>query len=259
MGACCEGRDVSSQEARNEVVHIGNTGRGASFNLKVADKSKVPDAPPREEEVIASSEKKLEFSKLNSKDIINAFTAEGMEGVLSRPQLKRAFLSLGLPENDLTSPDAPFYQILAKIKNEKKLYDIRKVALLGLLLGKGSNIDKARLLFKQYDSGSLGSLDTGKVELMVNEIIDLSVNIIPDIAIGEGAGYLTREEEDAYEDRLRARQQNTFNEVKRILISEGQLSESDFIVKMSDSKLPLYKLLSSVGTRALIRSLSNTN
>ncbi|CAG9314261.1 unnamed protein product [Blepharisma stoltei] len=240
MGNCCNGGVDSAQPiSKNEP--------------------KITETLPREEQIIIENEKKLEFSKLNSKDIIKSLKSEGSQNCLSMPQLKRAFFDLQLSETDLSSPDSAFYKILAKLKNDKKLYEIRKLVLLALLVGKGAPQDKAVWLFKQYDLDASGVIDAEEVETMLNEMIDLAVNILPLSARGDEEGCLTKEEEDTYKSMLLAGQQSMVQEVMKLLLNQNEIGETEFVAKICDPSQQLNKLLWSYGVRLLLKNYGNHN
>lgn len=96
----------------------------------------------REEKIIIEHEKQLQFTQSASKDIIRTIKSEGLDNSLSLPQLKRAFLDLNIPESSLTTPESPIRFMLTKLQNEKKLYDMTKLTLIGILVGKGTPAEK---------------------------------------------------------------------------------------------------------------------
>ncbi|CAG9330531.1 unnamed protein product [Blepharisma stoltei] len=259
MGACCG----TSKKPKSDSTQMKKTNveDNATEEKKEVQKEKenIIESPPKEEQFIVNYEEKLEFVQLKSRDIISALAAEGMEGLLSKPQLKRAFMTLELTDEALTSPDASFYKILSKVKNEKKLYEVRKLSLLGILIGKGATKGKVSSLFKLYDPENSESLDAAKVELMFNEIADLCANILPIIAIGEGDEYCTKEEIEGYIELLNKGKEKALQKVKAVLMDGDSISESDFVTKVSDSELPLKSLLSSSGARAFIWQFSKSN
>lgn len=104
--------------------------RKEDFNSKQTPaKVQIQESLPTAEIKIQNEEKKLHFARLDSKEIIKSLKTESMKEALSMPQLKRAFLELGIPLEILSELESPENQVLKKIKNEAKLYDLKKLSL----------------------------------------------------------------------------------------------------------------------------------
>ena len=108
-----------------------------------------------------------------------------MQDSLSRPQLKRAFHDLQIPGEVLSNPDNPFFKVIKRLKNEKKLYDLKLLSILAILLGQGGVEEKASWLFRQYDTDAQGMLDAAEIGNMVNDLAKISIDVLPHIAKGE--------------------------------------------------------------------------
>ena len=61
----------------------------------------------------------------------------------------------------------------------KKLYDTKKLATLGILLGKGTLKEKSLLLFQNYDTDLQGSLTKSQLKKMINHINYISCCYLP--------------------------------------------------------------------------------
>ncbi|CAG9310598.1 unnamed protein product [Blepharisma stoltei] len=206
-----------------------------------------------EDKIILEQEKKLHFSRLLSKEIVKSIKAESLQNSLSLPQLKRVFHDLQIPESELTSPDTPTYHLLSKVKNENKLYDTKKLSLIGIVIGIGTAEEKADWLFRQFDVDATGMLDPSEIEEMLGAMVDVCANILPVLAKGEGIGFMNKEDIDAYKDKLISGKDEFIREITKQLLVEKEISQHELTMKLGDINNSLSKLLYSYGVRSLLR------
>ena len=77
---------------------------------------------PSQEKVIANCEKLIPFSQKNSSEVEVALKANGTNGKLSVPQLKKTLGKLELDPTVFTDPDTQVFKFLTSMKNENKLF-----------------------------------------------------------------------------------------------------------------------------------------
>ena len=213
--------------------------------------SQVPDPElPGEEKVVAKVEKNLAFSQKVSKEFIKCLKSEALNNALSAPQLKRAFFELKIPDSEMNNPDSRTFVLLANFKNEKKLYDLQKLTLLGVLLGKGDLQEKAEWLFKQYDLDASGMLDKSEVTNMLNALLEVSCEILPKASVGSSAELISKESCNEYVSSLQAGKDSLISSVINELMQEEEISLSEFKMKLSGPG-NLSKVLTSTGCRSL--------
>ena len=165
-----------------------------------------------EEKAIRNHEAQYFFSKRDFKELSKSIKSESVDGSLSAAQLKRVFTDLNIPSDDLSTPDSPTFLLLSKIRNEKKLFEVRKLSLLSILIGKGKDTEKADWLFRQYDIDASNILESSEFIIMISDIIDISAKILPLLAIGDGIGSLTKEQYEIYSNKLLAAKETIINQ-----------------------------------------------
>ncbi|OMJ70891.1 hypothetical protein SteCoe_31028 [Stentor coeruleus] len=209
-----------------------------------------------QEKIIMQNESNYIFSRLNFKELSKSIKSESIDGSLSSSQLKRAFLDLEISLDELTSPESATFKLLSKVKNEKKLFEVRKLMLIAIFLGKGKASDKIEWLFRQYDIDASEVLEYNEFVTMTHEIFDVVSRILPAISIGEGVGSLTKEEYDEYSARIitgKDKAQMELTENFRVLES---VRHDDFVKIMADD--PKFKfLLSSTLVREYLRKYAD--
>lgn len=208
-----------------------------------------------EERIMMNNEKTLPFAKLSSKEIIRSLKAETMKEALSLPQLKRAFHELNIDSNYITDPDNPFHSLLRPLKNQKKLFDLKLFSVFAILTGKGSTQEKAAWLFKQYDGDASGILEKEELVNMLNDLIYLSCEVLPNWSKGTGTGRLTAEQLDSFLTPVKDQQSLIVEQIASVLLVEEQISEYEFAARIAGSQLECRQLLWSHGVRTLTRSL----
>lgn len=208
-----------------------------------------------EEKIINQCENKHIFSKKNFKDISKSIKSESSNGFLSAPQLKRALLDLEISLDDLTSPDSPTYHLLVKARNEKNLYEVRKLSLICIFLGIGSNTDKCDWLFRQYDTDASLELDLAEFLVMIDDIFDVCARILPVLAVGEGVCSLTNEQYSNYSKMLIAGKAKAVDELEKQFKAAGFMNYELFN-KVFTGDTCLGKLLNSMLVRELLKKHS---
>jgi Ca2+-binding EF-hand superfamily protein len=205
-----------------------------------------------EEKIISQSESKHIFSKKPFKDLSKSIKSESSNGFLSSPQLKRALLDLEISLDDLTSPNSSTYHLLSRSKNERNLYEVRKLTLICIYLGIGSPGDKCEWLFRQYDSDASLDLDNSEFQVMLEEIFDVCARILPVLSVGEGVNSLTNEQCSDYSQILLSGRQKAAEQVIQAFSGEGQVDHEKFISLMTQNS-EMKQLMSSTCVRELLR------
>lgn len=209
-----------------------------------------------QEKIIMQNESNYIFSRLDFKELSRSIKSESTDGSLSSSQLKRAFLDLEISLDELTSPESSTFKLLTKVKNDKKLFEVRKLMLVAIFLGRGKVSDKIEWLFRQYDIDASGVLEYTEFVTMTDEIFDVVARILPVISVGEGVGSLTKEEYDEYSTRIiigKDKAQKELTDNFRVLES---VRHDDFVRIMADD--PKFQfLLSSTLVREYLRKFTD--
>ena len=208
-----------------------------------------------EDKKMIENEKKLPFSSMSSKEIIRSLKAEVSDNTVSLPQLKRALHELKISPECVSNPDDPFYILLKQFKTPKKLYDLKEMSVLAILIGKGVPQEKADWLFKQYDEDASGMLSAAEIAGMMNDIITVACEKLPEISIGDAPNLLSDQQVKAYLGPIMASKDAIIVKVQKQLLTEAEISQHEFTLKMCDPQQSCNQLLWSVGVRILCKSL----
>lgn len=227
----------AEQEAIKEKINVKAQKIAAAQKLELS----------AEEKVIRDEEKKIPFAQKKAKELDSALKANSMEGRLSVPQLKRATSHLQIDSEIFTNPDLAVYKFLKKFCTEKKLYEVRSLALCGILLGQGSAKEKAEVLFDHFDVDASEKLEKSELRSMLEQMVSISAGKVPISAIGEGL--LTEEEASNYSKKLVAGQDAFIETIINALVEDGDgVSRVEFEKKVT-GHVTLQRLLWSYGIR----------
>lgn len=210
---------------------------------------------PKEEKVIREQEKTIPWSNKSAKELQRGLKAESLTGQLSVAQLKRAMHDLNIDSDMFVNPESPVYKFLKKLMNDRKLYDVKRLALCGILVGEGSVKEKAGVIFNHFDEDASGQLERGEIVNMLNEMIDIAVEKIP--AMAKGSTEVTAEELDAYTAMLlTGRHAFVERTVSTLLSTNTGISLEDFETKLQENST-LRRLIWSYEIRLSLYEESN--
>ena len=214
---------------------------------------------PSQEKVIANCEKLIPFSQKNSSEVEVALKANGTNGKLSVPQLKKTLGKLELDPTVFTDPDTQVFKFLTSMKNENKLYDLPKLSLCAILLGQGDTDEKAKILFEHFDEDASQKLEKNELVAMLEEMVDISVHKIPILALKiEGDTVdpefpkITQEEIDGYVHHLlKAKHQFIDKVILKLLEGSDGIAIDDFVSKVKNDSY-LARLVWSANIRVTL-------
>ena len=195
------------------------------------------------EEMVESAKLTLGLHTKESGKILKIFHRYSQHFHLTEIQLTEALKELGLTLNDKTAKIYKLFlegprnckflerQNLIKLYSDgKKLYSVKKLSTLGIILGKGNRPDKLKSLFFNYDIDASDQLARWELNVLLGDILEVSLEIIPDMALVLDSNNQTKIEE--YKASLIAMRKN-ITEYFRYLILEDSFKEmnSDLFVK----------------------------
>ncbi|OMJ66249.1 hypothetical protein SteCoe_36971 [Stentor coeruleus] len=140
-----------------------------------------------EETIITMKEKLLPFSTINIQELDTVIRSNSSNGVLSTAQLRKAMTELNFDIETFTLPQDHIQILLKLLQNPQRLYDVKTVMLFGVLLCAGEPLDKSQILYSLYDINNTYCLQEPEIREMISELIDISVDKIPRIAIDNSA------------------------------------------------------------------------
>lgn len=208
----------------------------------------------KEERIVMEREKLLPFSKVQSKKVNEVIHKYTKKGKLSRQEFMRAQADLELDLiKHLEDPESDIYKFFSSMK-DGQLFNGRSLALCGILVGTGSEKEKAEVLFEHFDKDAGGSLDRKEIHHMLTEIIQMSVDYLPLLAVSETAQENTLDEEqlEAFQNKLNETQESLINRLAdKLLEHRPDIYSNEFIRRVSTDAV-LKQLLWSTGVRTLL-------
>lgn len=208
----------------------------------------------KEERIVMERERLLPFSKATAKKVDGVIRKYTKKGKLSRQEFLRAQAELELDLlKHLEDPESDIYKFFSSMK-EGQLFNGRSLALCGILVGGGSEREKAEVLFEHFDKDAGGSLDRKEIHHMLTEIIQMSVDYLTLLAVSENqqANTLDEEQLEAFQNKLNETQESLVNRLAdKLLEHKEDIYSVEFVRKVSTDP-ELKQLLWSTGVRSLL-------
>lgn len=135
----------------------------------------------KEETLIRDQEESLGFSKLKSAIVDKYFRKYSYEGAISLNQWRDIVFYLKL--NTVNTHQYPSIEKFYQNFKVDGVMQSKLVHLLAVMLSRDKHSEKATLLFQIYDEHNTAVLDIETVKLMVKQMVNLSINQLPALAI----------------------------------------------------------------------------
>lgn len=188
-----------------------------------------------EETVITMKEKCLPFSTTRLENLKSVILNNSSSGIMSIAQLRKAMTELDFDIEIFTTPEEHIQNLLRLLQNSKRLYDVKTVMLFGVLLCSGTAEEKAEILFDIYDINGTHCLQEAEINEMLSELIDISVDKIPRIAIDNNSEpekftmpeYRILE----YTECLLNKKGNLITRLSNVIFAEGKIMRREHFIK----------------------------
>jgi Ca2+-binding EF-hand superfamily protein len=133
------------------------------------------------EDLICLHEKNLGFGNIHCDRIDSIFKRYSLTCKMSSSQFITACRELELKKEygPLDHPVTKFYNSF----KDGSFFIQRKLSALGILLGKGSDKEKARVLFKIYDDSKDGLLNLEEVRTMLEDLTEIALISTPTLGM----------------------------------------------------------------------------
>jgi hypothetical protein len=194
-----------------------------------------------EQDTFSQVERSLGFSHISCFSIDSTLYRFAKDSKLSKPQLQACFQSLSIDFEHHST----FFNYFLQDNN----YDAGKLSLLGVLLGKGTEDDKLRVLFQNYDIDCSKSLDFCEINALVNDLLEISCLFVPmyvDTLHGK------KENVSEYCMHIRLSYKSYQDEIVDMIIGNNDsVDEKSFYLKIKNSK-KLISLLNSHKIRKMV-------
>ena len=125
-----------------------------------------------EEKVINSHEQLLGFSKYTSRKVDLVFRKFAYNETFNENQWSEVCSNLRLATSDIHGTITKFYKQFER--NGK--YDLKPLLLLSIMLTRGTEVEKAKLLFEIYDYDCTLDLERSEVSTMISDMINIAVD-----------------------------------------------------------------------------------
>ncbi|CAG9333611.1 unnamed protein product [Blepharisma stoltei] len=202
-----------------------------------------------EEITISQYEASSPFSSKSSKLLTSEFLMLGESSSINFSQFELACSHLGINPRLFISQYPNFIESL---KDSPQTYDIKKIILVCILLGKGKPREKCNLLFDYTDANSDDIVSVKDVEKMLSDLIDASLILTPMTAIGHNK--LSLIEIENYCEGLVQSKRKLIKKLKYCIMGEEKtLDSSQFDVKIFDSEI-LQNIINPNGIRILLKN-----
>lgn len=140
-----------------------------------------PDAP-EEERAFSAKEAELGYSKNPAAQVLASIKKNSDAGKISPSKFNTIALELGLNTTDYDSPDTPMCTFYGRFKDKSK-YDLLKLSVLGVLLGRGAS--KAALFFECLGKEDGVPLESADVRAFFDTLFFVSAEALPLLAKAE--------------------------------------------------------------------------
>ena len=175
-----------------------------------------------EERAIDKGVKLLGWQGANSKDLIINFKMYSKSNWLNENALRQAAKASNIDMtglDDLSTFRGKFFATFNRVQDDSLLFDEQTLVILAILLGKGDQHLKAELLFEQFDWECSGKLTREEILNMVNCLIQVSCELIPNLGIGDGIeGFMTGAQIESYKERMRPEVDDTAKDLVNVMI-----------------------------------------
>ncbi|CAG9310653.1 unnamed protein product [Blepharisma stoltei] len=196
--------------------------------------------------------KQLEMGLHTSKavNLVSQFAAKENQGFITIAGLKEVLASLKIDSSFLSFPTNPFNSFYRSIGNSEQI-DAKKLKIVCVLLGLGSEEEKVSQLYKIYiademnkvESAQLPAMDIAKFELMIRDVFATAIKMIW-VAQGDDEETISKSRLRIYETKLVASLWLALGLVKRTTVmAESSISLEDLKTKAKNLPAGLKTLI----------------
>ena len=186
-----------------------------------------------EDRIISHFEKKAPFTKLKLRKVETVFEKHQFEQRLTMPDLRLSLNELGLDHEQLKDPNSHFSKFFEAMLEPDRLFYQRKIVLSAILTSKEDDSIKINLMKKYYDLNKNNEISRSELEVLLKEIIDVSMRIIPMMAVRDSFsvedGLITVEQMEGYSFNMDKIYKSYVRKlIKKIMNKEDSISLEGF-------------------------------
>ncbi|OMJ90591.1 hypothetical protein SteCoe_6985 [Stentor coeruleus] len=136
-----------------------------------------------EEEIIKFHERSLVFSSVQVKYFLRALEKIQSDGELTLQQIQTALSEVNISAERLSNPSSSTQKLFGILQNQNSLFKSETISLCSIVLGVGKSKRKAIILFGMYAKKDKNFINCEEVKVMMQDLLDVSINKIPWIAL----------------------------------------------------------------------------
>lgn len=213
-----------------------------------------------EEVVLEKAEQAIGFHLLDVNLIDNTLRKFSHMGKINQTQLKRISRQLKINVIDY-GPNVKINEMFYKLRKAEGDYLLQDLLVIGLILGKGTNAEKASLLFQIFDETSEGVIEVGKLQNHVfktifHHIVNTLGNLVTPQICSESLELKNRK----YLDELKQVEEDGIRKIVEGILKDKSvrgIDEKDFSAALCQFEMG--KLLSAIGFRTYFKNIYNTS
>ncbi|CAG9333654.1 unnamed protein product [Blepharisma stoltei] len=213
-----------------------------------------------EEIIISAAEEGLGFQDINVHLIDSTFRKFSHMGRINQTQLKRISRQLRINIVDF-GPHVKINEMFYNLRKEEGEYFLRDLLVIGIMLGKGSNADKASLLFQVFDETSEGVIEISRLKDQVfKTIFQHCVNSLGNLVTTQQCSESLELKNKKYLDELKQVEADGIKKICDGIIADKTsrvIDEAEFVRVMCEFEMG--NLLSSFGFRTFFKEVFNTS
>ena len=203
------------------------------------------------EELIGNIETKIGFSNVKCTDCDIIFHRYSISFRLNNTQFLAACKDLKLNMTSYGLAANPLTVLFKSFQSNEGFFDTRRLSALGVLLGKGSAKEKAKVIFKNYDTEISNTLDINEMRVLIDDLLEIALIIIPNYALSIINDEEEKTEVNKYNRKLSS-VFNTFYKFYEILLIKDQ--ETDITLDQF-VELFNYEEISAMASASKLRKL----
>lgn len=218
-----------------------------------------------EEQGIYAQEQYLQFQRTNVKKMDLIFRKFAKNHMLSLEHFKEAARQLKINIGAYKAADfaaanikdqriVDFYETLKiETKDETsgstdKFFDQYKLIILGVFLGRGSNLEKCEILFENFDRDMNNKISKAEFKSMWEDVFTVIVGCTYFLSRGNVNCLVNPNQLKSYRENLSAGKNVAYEEMENAVFCDGEeVTKEQFLMRMVDLQVP--ELYTSIGYR----------
>jgi hypothetical protein len=121
--------------------------------------------------------------------------------------------------------------VFAKLQ-ENGVYIANRLIALGVLLGNGTNEEKAEILFEHCDEDFTMRIERNAFKTLLDDLMHVAIESIPEVGVGKGEGFVVQDQMTTYQTTLRKVRATASNELLDKIFGKSTDIAKDMFVRV---------------------------